>query len=200
MSAKLWRSRCTLNYFITECTGNSISWRQDAVEKASTQHREPSRPLLISLEIRWVGEKMLEWEHVLTSRLHFWNSQAVTIGFSRVYSNCFCSCSFQLEIIKIGQLSHMIYSNNILNFEMSTAISNACTKIVWKLIEVTDVVAVNIFCKLFLFAFRFLCYIYTYIYMSRWLFTSLCWGFCYRQRMLFISELFTFQNSKDYEW
>ena len=56
--------RWTLNYYITECTGNSISWRQDAVEKASTQQREPSYPRLISLEIRWVGEKMLEWEHV----------------------------------------------------------------------------------------------------------------------------------------
>ena len=27
-------------------------------------------------------------------------------GFSRVYSNCFCSCSFEAEIIKIGQSSH----------------------------------------------------------------------------------------------
>ena len=31
-----------------KCTGNSISWRQDAVEKASTQQREPSGPRLIS--------------------------------------------------------------------------------------------------------------------------------------------------------
>ena len=36
-------------------------WRQDAAEKASTQHREPSGPRLISLEIRPVGEKMLDW-------------------------------------------------------------------------------------------------------------------------------------------
>ena len=40
----------------------------------------------------------------LTSRLHFWNSPAVTTGFSRVYSNCCCSCSFEPEIIKIGHL------------------------------------------------------------------------------------------------
>ena len=38
------RRRWTLNYYITQCTGNSISWRQDAVEKASTQQREPSGP------------------------------------------------------------------------------------------------------------------------------------------------------------
>ena len=56
--------RWVLNYYITQCTGNSISWRQDVVEKASTQQREPSGPRLINLEIRRVGEKMLEWEHV----------------------------------------------------------------------------------------------------------------------------------------
>ena len=46
-------------------------------------------------------------------------------GFSRVYSNCCCSCSFEAEIIKIGQLSHKMYSNNIVNFQESTTILNA---------------------------------------------------------------------------
>ena len=36
-------------------------------------------------------------------------------GFSRAYSNCCCSCSFDPEIMKIGQLSHKIYCNNILS-------------------------------------------------------------------------------------
>ena len=49
-------------------------------------------------------------------------------GFSRVYSNCCCSCSFEPEIIKIGQSSHKMYSNNILNFQESTSILNTCTK------------------------------------------------------------------------
>ena len=49
-------------------------------------------------------------------------------GFSRVYSNLCCSCSFEPEIIKIGQLSHKMYSNNIVNFQESTTILNACTK------------------------------------------------------------------------
>ena len=49
-------------------------------------------------------------------------------GFSRVYSNCCCSCSFQAEIIKIGQSSQKMYSNNIVNFQESTTILNACTK------------------------------------------------------------------------
>ena len=49
-------------------------------------------------------------------------------GFSRVYSNCCCSYSFEPEIIKIDQSSHEMYSNNILNFQESTTISNAGTK------------------------------------------------------------------------
>ena len=49
-------------------------------------------------------------------------------GFSRVYSNCCCSCSFEPEIIKIGQSSHKMYSKNILNFQESTTILNAWTK------------------------------------------------------------------------
>ena len=49
-------------------------------------------------------------------------------GFSRVCSNCCWSCSFEPEILKIGQSSHKMYSNNILNFQKSTTISNACTK------------------------------------------------------------------------
>ena len=34
-------------------------------------------------------------------------------GFSRMYSNSCCSCLFEAEIIKIGQSSHKMYSNNI---------------------------------------------------------------------------------------
>ena len=49
-------------------------------------------------------------------------------GFSRVYSNCCCSCWFEPEIIKIGKSSHNMYSNNILNFQESMTIFNACTK------------------------------------------------------------------------
>ena len=58
-------------------------------------------------------------------------------GFSRVYSNCCCRSSFKPEIIKIGQSSHKMYSNNILSFQESTTILNASAKNVWKLIECT---------------------------------------------------------------
>ena len=59
-------------------------------------------------------------------------------GFSRVYSNCFCSYSFEAEIIQIGQSSHKMYSNNILNFQESTTILDTQTKKVWKLIVCTS--------------------------------------------------------------
>ena len=49
-------------------------------------------------------------------------------SFSRVYSNSCCSCSFKSEIIKIGQSSHKMYSNNMLNLQESTPIWNAHTK------------------------------------------------------------------------
>ena len=58
--------------------------------------------------------------------------------FSRVYSNCCCSCSFEAEIIKIGQSSHKMYSNNIVNFQESTTILNAHAKKVWNLIVCTS--------------------------------------------------------------
>ena len=42
--------------------------------------------------------------------------------FSRGYSNCCRSCSFEAEILKIGQSSHKMYSNNIVNFQESKTI------------------------------------------------------------------------------
>ena len=45
-----------------------------------------------------------------------------------MYSNCCCSRSFEREIIKIGQSSHKMYSNNIVNFQESMTILNASTK------------------------------------------------------------------------
>ena len=55
----LWRSQeeeWALNYYITQCTGSSISWRQDAVEKASTQQCGPSGPRLSSCS--WISDEL----------------------------------------------------------------------------------------------------------------------------------------------
>ena len=59
-------------------------------------------------------------------------------GFSRVDSHSCCNCSFGAEIIKIVQSSHKMYSNKILNFQVSTTILNAHTKKVRKLIICTS--------------------------------------------------------------
>ena len=58
-------------------------------------------------------------------------------GFCRVYSNSCCSRSFEPEIIKVGQSTHKMYSNNLVNFQESMTILSAGTKKVWKLIEGT---------------------------------------------------------------
>ena len=49
-------------------------------------------------------------------------------GFSEVYSNYCCRCSFEAEITKIGQSSHKMHRNDILNLQESKSILNAGTK------------------------------------------------------------------------
>ena len=78
----------------------------------------------------------------------FENHQLWQSGFCRVYSNSYCSCSFEAEIIKIGKSSHKVYSNNIMKFHESTKISNACKKTSGNLLK----------------APRIYIYIYIYIY------------------------------------
>ena len=70
-------------------------------------------------------------------------------GFSRVYSNSCYSCSFGPEIIKIGQSSHKMYSNNILKYQECRTILNACAKKSGNLLK----------------APRIYIYIYIYIYI-----------------------------------
>ena len=61
-------------------------------------------------------------------------------GLSRVYSNSYCSCWFEPEIIKIGQSSHKMCSNNIVNFQESTTILNVCTKKSGKLLKAPRII------------------------------------------------------------
>ena len=49
-------------------------------------------------------------------------------GFSMVYSNSYCISLFEPEIINIGQSSHKIYSNNILNFQECTILNTSTKK------------------------------------------------------------------------
>ena len=95
----------------------------------------------------------VSWRPACIFEIHqLWQS-----GFSRVYSNWCCSCSFEPEIIKIGQSSHEMYSNNILNFQDSTTILNACTK---KSLETSWIHHVYIYIYIYIHT-----HIYAYIYV-----------------------------------
>ena len=74
-------------------------------------------------------------------------------GFSRLYSNSCCSSSFQPEIIKIGQSSHTMYSNNIVYFQESTTILNAHTKKVRKLIVCTSYAPLSLSLSLYIYIY-----------------------------------------------
>ena len=76
-----------------------------------------------TLKQNFIGYRSSEMSHCI-----FEIHQLSLSGFSRVYSDSCCCCSFEAEIIKIGQSSHKMYSNNILNFQVSMTILIACTK------------------------------------------------------------------------
>ena len=76
-----------------------------------------------NLKHNFIAYRSSKVSHCIFETHQLWQSD-----FSRVYSNCCCSCSFGSEIIKISQSSHKMYSNNLLNFQESTTILNACTK------------------------------------------------------------------------
>ena len=78
-------------------------------------------------------------------------------GFSRVYSNCCCSCSFEAEIIKIGQSSHKMYRNKILNFQDSSTIRNTHTKNVWKLIVCTSYLSLSLSLYIYIYIYIYTC-------------------------------------------
>ena len=85
-------------------------------------------------------------------------------GFRRVYSNWCCSCSFEAEIIRIGQSSHKMYSYNIMNYQESMTILNACTKNVLVLCEISPVCYLiyphSFFFSPFLYCSVFLCVLF----------------------------------------
>ena len=106
----------------------------------------------------------------------FENHQLWQSSFSRVYSTCCCSCSFEPEIIKIGQSSHKMYSNNILTFQESMTILNGHTKKVWKLIV----------CTSYIYKYMYIIInvlFYKMFYMSLYIYNFLC---CHQQTDCFV--------------
>ena len=113
--------------------------------------------------------------------LKLWQS-----SFSRVYSNCCCSCWFEPEIIKIGLSFHNMYSNNILNIQESMTILNACTKKSGNLLNAPRIyiyIYIHIYIYIYIYVYIYI-YIYIYIYklvchfiiciaITYWIFKSL---------------------------
>ena len=73
-------------------------------------------------------------------------------GFTRVYSNCCCSCSLEAETIGIAESSHKMYSNNIVNFQESTTILNARTKKSGNLLK-----APRIYIYIYIYIYTYIC-------------------------------------------
>ena len=74
--------------------------------------------------IAYRSSKVSDW---IFKILQLWQS-----GFSRVYSNCCCSCSFEPEIIKISQSSHKMYSNFSRVYENFKCLYKKMSENLWK--------------------------------------------------------------------
>ena len=96
-------------------------------------------------------------------------------GFSRVYSNCCCSCSFKTEIMKFCQSSHRMYINNILNFQESSPILNACAKkslesywmhhVYVLSMSICIYILLYLYMCIYMYIYEHICHIYIYIYI-----------------------------------
>ena len=94
--------------------------------KSSLKHSIRFCAIFPSLKQNYIAyhSSKVSWRPDFIFEIH----QLCQSGFNRVYSNCCSSYSFVFKIIKIGPSSHKMYSNNILNFQESTTILNACTR------------------------------------------------------------------------
>ena len=91
--------------------------------KSNLKHSIRSCGIFSSLKHNFIAYPSFKVTDCIFEIHQLWQS-----GFSWLYSNCYCSCLFELEIMKIGQSSYKMYSNNIGNCQESMTILNACTK------------------------------------------------------------------------
>ena len=91
--------------------------------KSSLKHSIRFCDIFPSLKQNYIAYRSSKLSDWIFEIHQLWQS-----GFSSVYFNACCSCSFEAEIIKISHSSREIYSNNIVNFQKSMTILNAHTK------------------------------------------------------------------------
>ena len=93
------------------CHSKADAWFMQDDQKADWRITYVSVAFFPSLRQNFIAYRSSKVWYYIFEIHQLWKS-----GFSRVYSNCCCSCSFESEIIKIGQSFHMMYNNNIPNF------------------------------------------------------------------------------------
>ena len=92
-----------------------------------------------------------------------------------MYSNCCCRYLFENEIIKIGLSSHKIYNNDIVNFQESTIILNACTKKSGNLLIAPRICIYAYICIYMCVCVKYACmYIYMCIYAYMYVYLCKC--------------------------
>ena len=77
------------------------------LSKSSLKHSKRFYGIFSKFKIEFTAYRSSKVSDCIFEIHQLWQS-----GFSRVYSNCCCSCSFKPEIIKIGQSSHKMHSNS----------------------------------------------------------------------------------------
>ena len=107
--------------------------------KSSLKHSIRFCGIFPSLKHNFIAYRSYKVSDCIFEIHQLWQS-----SFNRVYFNCCCSCWFEPEIIKIGQSSHKMYSNNILNFQVYDNFKCLYKK-VWKLIECKTYIIIS--CK-----------------------------------------------------
>ena len=120
ISSSLTDSLPSLNLL---CHSKTDAWSMQGGQKAVWSNPYVSVAFFPSLKHNFIAHHFSLRPDCIFEIHQLWQS-----GFSRVYSNSCSSCSFEPDIIQIGQSSHKMYSNNILNFQESMTILNACTK------------------------------------------------------------------------
>ena len=124
--------------------------------KSSLYHSIPSYGIFSKFKAQFIAYCSSKVSDCIFELHQLWQS-----SFSRVYSNCCCSCSFEPEIKKMGQSSHKMYCNNTLNFQEFTTILNAHTKKILKLIVCTSCI--------YIYIYIYIKDIYIYICIYIWL-------------------------------
>ena len=117
--------------------------------------------------------------HCIFEIHHLWQS-----GFSRVYTNSCCSGSFEPEIIKIGESSHKMYSNNILNCQESSPILTACTK-KKKAGNVLNAQRIYIYIYIYMFSKIDVCACDEHVWVRVWVYLSI-YEFAYLNMCVYI--------------